>query len=138
MRSFGVQIPFLASRSPTLTALKKMQGQHLRSISKRPSTLLSERAESLQSRSKEMENEDIFFFKDCDFCGSLMDPEALDLRNTLEDHGVVRFDFCPFCGSNTKHLSDNKGWQGQVLIWKIKRRLDKKRFSNGAVKIKTE
>ena len=70
--------------------------------------------------------ERFFIFEDCDFCGQLMEPSSLELRNMLEDYGIVRFDFCPCCGSQTNHVKDDPAWRSQVTRWMINRRIVKK------------
>lgn len=77
---------------------------------------------------------EMFTFEDCDFCGLLMEPANFELRNVLEDNGIIRFDFCPCCGSNMIDLKNDPDWQAQVMRWVIKRRLEKSRLANGRLK----
>jgi rRNA maturation protein Nop10 len=77
----------------------------------------------------------IFQFEDCDLCGQIMEFENLNFRNIMEDHEILRFDFCPSCGSKIDILSltsDGKTiWRSLSTKWSIQRRLEKKRFVNG-------
>jgi len=68
----------------------------------------------------------LFVFEDCAFCGMVMEPHNLEFRNMLEENGIVRFDFCPSCGSNMNDMTDDLEWQCRVMKWAIERRKESK------------
>lgn len=83
-----------------------------------------------------MKNENIpFQFETCNLCGQIMEFSNLDMRNILEDHGFVKFNFCPSCGAkvDTKSFTqeDITIWRSLATRWIIRRRLERKRLMNG-------
>lgn len=81
------------------------------------------------------DNTKSFRFEDCGLCGQVMEFGNLDMRNTLEDHEIVRFDFCPSCGTKVDTESFTPEgltvWRLLATRWTIQRRLERKRLING-------